>query len=144
MFGGGVRKVLCGVHMAVEQILCGPRGRSKIRKQDKTQCVVLSGTFFQYYSPGTVPRLFPTEACAESLPGNGVLLLIHSNWNKMQLSSSFTQTHNPQRLQHCHSIQRFILTLAERVQGCLLGHLTLKHHHTGDEDLEKCALGRYF
>lgn len=120
------------MHVAVEQILCGPRGQSKIRKQDETQFVVLSGIFFQYYSPSTVPRLFPAEGCAESLPGNRVLLLIHSNWNKMQLSSLFTQTHNPQRLQPCHSIQRFILTLADGVQGCLLGHFTLKHHVTGD------------
>lgn len=103
----------------VEQILCGPHGQSKIRKLDKTQFVFLSSIFLQHYSPSTVPRLFPAEARAESLPGNGVLLLIHSNWNKMQL---FIQTRNPRRLQACHSIQCFILTLADRVQGCLLGH----------------------
>ena len=33
--------------------------------------------------------------------------------------------------------------LADTVQGCLFGHLTLKHHHTEDEkDLQERVLGR--
>lgn len=105
-FVGGARKGLCGVHVSLWKrhcVVC-PRGQSRNRSLDKTQFILLSSVFLQYCSPSTVPRLFPAEVCPESLLVNGVLLLVHGNWNKMQLSSSFTETHNPQRLQAYHSM----------------------------------------
>lgn len=117
----------------------------KTRSGNKTRHLFVSliCVFLQYCSPSTIPRLFPAEARDENLPSSRVLLLIHSNWNKMQLSSSFIQTCNPQRLQAYHSTPCFILMLADTVRNCLLGHLTLKHHDTADKKvLEERVLGR--
>lgn len=68
LLGRACRECMC---LWKRHFVISPPGQSRSRNLSKTQFTLLSSVFLQYCSPRTVPRLFPAEACAESLLVNG-------------------------------------------------------------------------